>query len=118
MMVDDVTNKDLFYDQLKKMMLIPPNEAEKPEDTSIVSGDIDGYFDELRRLADGMYSPNEFGIEPYRMYSLVKKVDLNDPKEFERYTLLKENISQSLMAIRYPDLLRTRSEERRVGKEC
>ena len=107
MMVDDVTNKDLFYDQLKRMMELPPNKTEKAEDTTPLSDEIDGYIDELKRIADGMYSPNEFGIEPYRMYSLVKKVDLNDPKEFERYTLLKENISQSLMAIRYPDLQRT-----------
>ena len=107
MMVDDVTNKDLFYDQLKRMMNIPPNKAEKAEDTSDISEEIDGYIGELTRIADGMYSPNEFGIEPYRMYSLVKKVDLNDAKEFERYTLLKENISTSLMAVRYPDLLRT-----------
>ena len=107
MMVDDVTNKDLFYDQLKRMMNIPPNKAEKAEDTSKISEEIDSYIAELTRIADGMYSPNEFGIEPYRMYSLVKKVDLNDAKEFERYTLLKENISTSLMAVRYPDLLRT-----------
>ena len=41
------------------------------------------------------------------MYSLVQKVDLNDEAEFQRYTLLKENISQSLMLVRYPDLLKT-----------
>ena len=107
MMIDDVTNKDLFYDQLKRMLDLPANKAEHAEDTNGISDEIDKYIDELKRIADGMYSPNEFGIEPYRMYSLVKKVDLNDAKEFERYTLLKENISQSLMLVRYPDLLRT-----------
>ena len=107
MMVDDVTNKDLFYEQLRTMMDLPPNRTDRAPDTAPLSEEIDGYIDELKRIADGMYSPNEFGIEPYRMYSLVRKVDLNDAKEFERYTLLKENISQSLMLIRYPDLLRT-----------
>ena len=107
MMIDDVTNKDLFYDQLKRMLDLPPNKADEAEDTGPVSDEIDRYVGELTRIADGMYSPNEFGVEPYRMYSLVKKVDLNDAKEFERYTLLKENISQSLMLVRYPDLLRT-----------
>ena len=107
MMIDDVTNKDLFYDQLKRMLDLPPNKTDKAEDTDPISDEIDRYIGELNRIADGMYSPNEFGIEPYRMYSLVKKVDLNDAKEFERYTLLKENISQSLMVVRYPDLLKT-----------
>ena len=107
MMIDDVTNKDLFYDQLRTMLDLPPNKEEKAAETDPISEEIDGYVSELTRIADGMYSPNEFGIEPYRMYSLVKKVDLNDAREFERYTLLKENISQSLMAVRYPDLQRT-----------
>jgi len=107
MMIDDVSNKDLFYDQLRKMLDIPPNREDKPADTDAISDEIEKHVDELKRIADGMYSPGEFGIEPYRMYSLVKKVDLNDPTEFKRYTLLKENISQSLMVIRYPDLVKT-----------
>ena len=107
MMIDDVTNKDLFYDQLRTMLDLPQNKTDEPEDTEPISDEIDKYISELTRIADGMYSPNDFGIEPYRMYSLVKKVDLNDAKEFERYTLLKQNISQSLMLIRYPDLLKT-----------
>ena len=107
MMIDDVTNKDLFYDQLRNMLDLPSNKDTEAKDTGPISEEIDRYIDELTRIADGMYSPNDFGIEPYRMYSLVKKVDLNDAKEFERYTLLKENISQSLMLVRYPDLLRT-----------
>ena len=107
MMIDDVTNKDLFYDQLRAMLDLPRNKSDTPTDTGPISDEIDDHIDELNRIADGMYSPNEFGIEPYRMYSLVKKVDLNDRAEFERYKLLKENISQSLMAVRYPDLIRT-----------
>ena len=107
MMIDDVTNKDLFYDQLKTMLDLPPNKTDRPESTEKISDEIDGHIDELKRIANGMYTPGDFGIEPYRLYSLVKKIDFNDPEEFERYTLLKQNISQSLMMVRYPDLQRT-----------
>ena len=107
MMIDDVSNKDLFYDQLRVMLDIPPNRDDGPKDTGPLSDEIDGHIDELKRIANSMYSPGEFGIEPYKLYSLVKKVDFNDPDEFNRYTLLKENISPSLTLVRYPDLQRT-----------
>lgn len=107
MMIDDVSNKDLFYDQLKVMLALPPNKSESAADIRPIAEEIDSHVNELTRIADGMFAPGEFGVEPYRMYSLVKKVDLNDPAEHERYVLLKENISTSLMSVGYPELIST-----------
>ncbi len=107
MMIDDVTNKDLFYDQLNSMMNLGPLQPGGPVSIDELSDSIDSRINDLTRIADGMYSPGEFGIEPYKMYSLVKKVDLNDPREYERYTLLKNNISPSLMQVGYHDISET-----------
>jgi very-short-patch-repair endonuclease len=105
MLIDDVNNKDLFYDQLRNMLSSGPLPEGGPADIAGLSEQIESRVAELKRIADGMFSPGEFGIEPYRMYSQVKKVDLNDPREFERYNLLRDNISSSLMAVQYDDLL-------------
>ncbi len=92
MMIDDMSNKDLFYEQLGVMLDLPPNEHVSPAEIDPISDRIEEHLSELTRIADGMYRPDSFGIEPYRMYSLVKRVDLNDPDEFKRYMMLKDNI--------------------------
>ena len=104
MMVDDVTDKDLFYDQLKRMLGIDTSYTE-PEGIDAISDEIESRLSELTSIADGMYRPDRFGVEPYLLYSLVKKVDLNDPEEHRRYMLLKDNITASLMSVSYPDLV-------------
>ena len=104
MLIDDVNNKDLFYDQLKVMLSSDTLKDSVPEDISGLSDGIEERISQLTSIADGMYRPDAFGVEPYLMYSLVKKVDLNDPKEHERYMLLKDNISSSLMDVSYRDL--------------
>ena len=104
MMIDDVSDKDLFYEQLSMMLDLPPNENVSPAEIDPISDKIERHLSELTRIADGMYRPDSFGIEPYRMYSLVKKVDLNDPDEFRRYLMLKDNISSSLLNIGYSEL--------------
>ena len=104
MMVDDVTDKDMFYDQLRRMLEIDTSYTE-PKDIDDISREIESHLSELTRIADGMYRPDRFGVEPYLLYSLVKKVDLNDPEEYRRYMLLKDNISSSLMSVSYPDLV-------------
>ena len=103
-MIDDVSDKDLFYEQLSMMLDLPPNENVSPAEIDPISDKIERHLSELTRIADGMYRPDSFGIEPYRMYSLVKKVDLNDPDEFRRYLMLKDNISSSLLNIGYSEL--------------
>ncbi len=104
MMIDDMSNKDLFYEQLGVMLDLPPNEHVSPAEIDPISDRIEEHLSELTRIADGMYRPDSFGIEPYRMYSLVKRVDLNDPDEFKRYMMLKDNISSSLLNIGYQEL--------------
>ncbi len=104
MMIDDVSDKDLFYDQLRIMLSLPPDERTSPAEIDPISDKIENHISELTRIADGMYRPDAFGIEPYRLYSLVKKVDLSDPKEHERYILLKDNISSTLLNTDFPHL--------------
>ncbi len=104
MMIDDVSDKDLFYSQLKIMLGLPPDGRTSPAEIDPISDKIENHISELTRIADGMYRPDAFGIEPYRLYSLVKKVDLSDPKEHERYILLKDNISSTLLNIDFAQL--------------
>lgn len=103
MMIDDITDKDLFYSQMQRMFTLD-GPADEPADLDPISDEIEKNLEGLNRIADGMYSPDSFGIEPYRMYSLVKKVDLDDPDESERYRTLKDNISSSLARISYGEL--------------
>ena len=102
LMIDDVGNKDLFYKQLDEMLSC--NTKKSGTDLDAISTSIDEDVMLLENIADVMYSPCEFGIEPYKLYSMDRWLDINDPRQFEEYKTLKDNIEPSLMDLKYPEI--------------
>ncbi len=99
LLIDDVGNKDLFYKQLGRMLDTEP--LKKGVDLDTISEAIDKDVALLDNIADVMYSPCDFGIEPYKLYAMDRWLDLNDRRQFEEYKMLKDNIDASLLALRY-----------------
>ncbi|MDO5853196.1 MAG: AAA domain-containing protein [Thermoplasmata archaeon] len=98
--IDDVANKESFYKQLARML-----EAGTPKtscDVDSVSDSIDNDVLLLDNIADVMYKPGEFGIEPYKLYSMDRWLDLSDKRQFDEYKILKDNIEPSLLDLKYP----------------
>lgn len=99
--IDDVADKESFYKQLARML-----EAGVPgrrSDIEGVSESIDRDVNVLQNIADTMYRPGEFGIEPYKLYSM-DRLDMTDKRQFDEYKILKENIEPSLLNLKYPDI--------------
>ncbi len=98
--IDDVGNKESFYNQLARML-----ESGKPNcarDVEEMSDSIDRDVLLLENIADVMYKPGEFGIEPYKLYGMDRTVDLGDTRQFDEYRILKENIEPTLLDLKYP----------------
>ncbi|MBR2254712.1 MAG: HRDC domain-containing protein [Candidatus Methanomethylophilaceae archaeon] len=101
LLIDDVSNKDLFYRQLSTMMSTDAPSDEVGEDT--FSDGIDEDVERLERIADVMYSPGPFGIEPYKLYTR-DRADMGDMREVERYRMLKEEVDGRLLQLDYPGI--------------
>ncbi len=102
LLIDDVGNKDLFYRQLDSML-----SSESPKrgtDLDSISDSIDKDVSLLDNIANVMYSPCDFGIEPYKLYSMDRWLDINDKRQFEEYKILKDNIDAPLLDLKYRDV--------------
>ena len=100
--IDDVADKETFYRQLARML-----EAKAPKirgDVESVSESIDNDVLRLDNIADLMYRPGEFGIEPYKLYTMDRWRDMGDKAQFDEYRALKESIDPSLLGLKYPQV--------------
>ena len=128
LLIDDVGNKDLFYRQLERML--KTTAPRKGTDLDTISDSIDRDVSLLKNIADVMYSPGEFGIEPYKLYSMDRWLDLSDKRQFEEYKVLKDNVESKLLSLKYADvkelhrkfgdpvLMRNFKEYTRLSSEC
>lgn len=99
MMIDDAADKEGFYLQLREML-----DAEQPLTRPDLSGLSEAVDDGIRRLtaiADSLYAPGEFGVEPYRLYTMDRWLDLSDRRQLEEYRGIKAHVPSELMALGY-----------------
>ena len=108
--IDDVANKESFYKQLARML--ESAQPKRPVDVDSVSDQIDNDVLLLDNIADVMYKPGDFGIEPYKLYAMDRWLNLDDRRQFDEYKVLKDNIEPSLLNLKYPAV---RELHRRFG---
>ena len=77
LLIDDVGNKEAFYQQLSQMVYLGQY-AGSNIDLSLISEKIDATVKRLESIADELYSPCDFGIEPYKLYIKSKRYDLSN----------------------------------------
>lgn len=102
LMIDDVGNKEQFYQQLAQMMEI--GLPRTGSDLNALSESIDRDVSVLSNIADIMYHPGDFGIEPYKLYSMDKWLDLEDKIDFEKYKMIKSSVSAKMLDLKYNDI--------------
>ncbi len=66
MLLDDTKNKSLFYNQLDNILNIHGEYTESSELMNL-SSSINESLGSLEGIADALYSPNEFGVEMYKL---------------------------------------------------
>jgi len=102
LMIDDVGNKEQFYQQLARMLeSVPPRRG---SDIAALSDSIDRDVGVLTNIADKMYTPGEFGIEPYKLYSMERWLNLEDKIDYAKYMSIKNGVSTKLLGIKYTDI--------------
>ncbi len=102
LMIDDVGNKELFYQQLGQMMEV--GYPRTGSNLTALSESIDRDVSVLSNIADVMYHPGDFGIEPYKLYSMDKWLDLEDKIDFEKYKMIKSSVSAKMLDLKYNDI--------------
>jgi len=101
LLIDDVGNKELFYKQLSNMVTFGQYNENDITDLSGVSSKIDASIDRLKKVADKLYTPGDFGIEPYKMYLVSKKPNFSSKKQMEKASKIRKNRSEQLSTLRY-----------------
>ena len=102
LLIDDTSNKDQFYMQLARMLeTVPPRTG---SDLAALSDSIDKDVSVLSNIADTMYHEGSFGIEPYKLYSMDKWLNLEDKIEYEKYKMIKTAVSAKLMGLKYKEI--------------
>ncbi|MBR6910487.1 MAG: SEL1-like repeat protein [Candidatus Methanomethylophilaceae archaeon] len=101
MMLDDVGDKAGFFGQLSNMFSLPMSHT-APSDLSHINKEIDSKIKYLEELADRLYAPDAFGIEPYKLYEMG--IDTKDPVGNNVLGSLRGNNSNLLFNLTFEQL--------------
>jgi hypothetical protein len=103
LLIDDVGNKEAFYQQLSKMVYLGQS-ADSNVDLSSISGNIDELVKRLEKIADELYTPDDFGIEPYKLYIKNRRYDLSVESDRNRVHEIIRQRNPRLLDIKYAEL--------------
>lgn len=102
MMIDDSGDKRNFYGQISRML--EPEEPREESSLRSISESVDRNFGILNGIAKRMYEPNEFGVSPYKLYSMDRWLNLDDRNQYEEYKTLRDGISAELLKLTYDEV--------------
>ena len=103
LLIDDVGNKEAFYQQLSKMVMLGKT-SEVSVDLNTISEHIDTLVKRLEVIASKLYAPDEFGIEPYKLYIINKKYDLSNSEQRNRVNIISQTRNPELLSVNYSEL--------------
>ncbi len=105
MMLDNANDKNLFYGQLEKLILsTDANVPLTPPDLSALSGEIDADVATLELIADKLFTPGSFGVEPYKLYLESRRVDLKNREQIKKYKTIRSMMSDDLLSLSYEEI--------------
>ena len=96
LIIDDVGNKNAFYNQLSDMVMLGREKSGTAKNLTAASAGIDNIINKFEAIAKRLYEPDESGIEPYRLYLMVPRVNMNDTETRKRFIAIKNNRAASL----------------------
>ena len=105
MMMDDSNNKNLFYTQLERLLYSTDNNAPlQAPDLSALSAEIDTDVATLEVIADKIFTPGEFGVEPYLLYMESRRVNLQNHEQIKTYKTIRTMITEELLNLKYDEV--------------
>lgn len=106
LLIDDVSNKATFYKQIAALSEVGTGNACGANEAFRPAEKIDMCFGMLDKINAALYKPDDFGIEPYKMF-LLTKPDQNGDEGLIRANYLKSvrlDIPDELLKAKYPEL--------------
>ncbi len=105
MMMDDANNKNLFYGQLERLLFSSDSNVplESP-DLAAISAEIDTDVATLELIADKLFTPSEFGVEPYKLYMENRRINLQHHEQIKTYKTIRSMITDELLALPYSEI--------------
>lgn len=105
MMLDDATNKNLFYGQLERLLFSTDTNAPlNAPDLTAISASIDANVSTLETIADKLFQPNEFGVEPYRLYMESRRINLQNREQIKTYKTIRGMMTPELLELPYGEV--------------
>ena len=105
MMLDDATNKNLFYGQLERLLFSTDTNAPlNAPDISGLSAAIDTNVGTLETISDKLFTPNEFGVEPYRLYMESRRINLQNREQIKTYKTIRGMMTPELLELPYDEV--------------
>ena len=105
MMIDDSNNKNLFYSQLERLLYSSDDNAPlQAPDLTAISNEIDTDVATLEVIANKLFTPGEFGVEPYLMYMENRRINLQNHEQIKTYKTIRTMITDALLALKYEEL--------------
>lgn len=106
MMLDDASNKNLFYGQLERLLFSTDSNAPlTAPDLTAISGEIDMNVSILENIADKLFTANEFGVAPYRLYMESRRINLDNHEQIKTYKTIRSLIKMA------PEILELKYDE-------
>lgn len=105
MMMDDSNNKNLFYTQLERLLLsTDANVPLQAPDLTALSNEIDTDVATLEVIADKLFSPGEFGVEPYLLYMENRRINLQNHEQIKTYKTIRTMITEDILNLKYDEV--------------
>ena len=105
MMMDDANNKNLFYSQLERLLYSSDGNAPlQAPDLTALSGEIDTDVATLEVIADKLFTPGEFGVEPYLLYMENRRINLQNHEQIKTYKTIRTMITEELLNLKYEEV--------------
>ena len=105
MMMDDSNNKNLFYSQLERLLFsTDTNVPLQAPDLTALSNEIDVDVATLETIASKLFSPGEFGVEPYKLYMENRRINLQNHEQIKTYKTIRTMLTEELLALKYDEV--------------
>ena len=99
--IDDIGDKESFYRQMDELINMRPTQQQDVNIDS-VSIQIDSEIERLESISRTMFTPGEFGIEPYQMFHCCDKIPVYDNRQYDVYKMLPQ--FGNMTSMKYSDL--------------
>lgn len=104
MLIDDVNDKHSFYSQMERILDVNAETNDVSNEIEEKSEKIENTIIKLENIAQKLYEPNDFGIEPYKLYAVSKKYNFENANEKDEFRLFRSKIKDEILQMSYPAL--------------